>query len=183
MTNTKSITLNSGNIINIRKNLDADIIKYWRIIRAENVMSTKAKKAGKGSNYDLKVLYNTITQLQQKRIKIKGMLMYLNQGITTFNFEEFKKTNNYSIFSACEAKEAIAQLKLIPTINPTEKAKKGLKGTGKTETFSSAKIASLLKNLQLEANKFDAALEKFNTSTTITITGTTADEFKTDIAS
>ena len=171
----KSIKLYSNNIINIRKNLDTKITKYWKIIRAENVMSNKAIKAGMGSGLDLKALYNEITQLQNKRIKIKGMLMYLNMGTTTFNYDDFKKTNNYSIFAACEAKEAIAQLKMIPTINPTEKAKKGLKGTGKKEIFTSAKIASLLKDLQLVANKYDADLEKFNKNTTIDIADSTDD--------
>lgn len=177
----KSIKLYSNNIINIRKNLDTKITKYWKIIKAENVMSVKAAKAGMGSGLDLKALYNEITQLQAKRIKIKGMLMYLNMGKTTFNYDEFKKTNNYSIFAACEAKEAIAQLKMIPTINPTEKSKKGLKGTGKKETFTSAKIASLLKDLQLVANKHDANLEKFNKNTTIDIADSTDDftEFMT----
>lgn len=162
-----STKLNSSNIINIRKKLDADISKYWKIIRHENIMSNKEIKAGLGSNFDLKVLYNQITQMQEKRIKIKGILAYLNMGYTTFDFEEFKKTNNYNIFAACEAKEAIAQLNMIPTINPTEKAKKGKINMAKKEIFTSAKIAALKKELQLEANKYDAALEKFNNNTSI----------------
>lgn len=177
----KSIKLNSGNIIEIRKKLDSTITKYWHIIRAENVMSKKAASSGLGSGFDLNSLYNSITQMQEKRIIIKGMLMYLNMGTTSFNYEEFKKTNNYNIFAACEAKEAIAQLKMIPTINPTEKAKKGLKGTGKKETFTSAKIASMLKKLQLTANKHDAALEKFNSKTEIIIDEAIEDMFKSDI--
>lgn len=181
MTNKKSIKFNSGNIINIRKSLDADIIKYWHIIRNENVMSTKAAKAGMGSGMDLKTLYNSITQMQQKRILIKGMLMYLNIGVTKFDIEEFKKTNNYSIFAAGEAKEAIAQLKMIPTINPTEKSKKGLKGTGKKETFTSAKIASMINKLQLEANKFDAQLTKFNDNTEIELTEDIYEQFKNEL--
>lgn len=165
----KTIKLNSKDIIDMRKNLDAKITKYSQIIRSENVLPTKAIKTGNYSGFDLKALYNEITQMRQKRIKIKGLLFYLNMGITTFNFEEFKKTNNYAIFAACEAKEAIAQLKMIPTINPTEKAKKGARGTGKKEIFSSAKIASMIKKLQGEANKYDALLEKFNNETQIEI--------------
>lgn len=175
--NKNTIKLNSANIINIRKSLDAEIIKAWKTIRLENVMSNKEIKAGIGSGKDLKALYNTITQMAQRRIMIKGMLCCLNMGYTTFNFDEFKKSNNYSIFAACEAKEAIAQLKMIPTINPTEKAKKTKAGTGKKETFTSAKIASLLKNLQLEAAKHDAAMEKFNNDTNIDITNI-SDDFK-----
>ena len=181
MSKTKSIKLNSSNIINIRKNLCDKITKYWRTIRNENVMSNKAIKAKIGSGYDLKSLYNEITQMAEKRIYIKGILMYLNMGME-FNFDEFKKSNNYSIFAACEAKEAIAQLKMIPTINPTEKAKKGLKGTGKKETFTSAKIAQLIKDLQLKANKYDAELEKFNNNTSIELTDSMADMFEKDIA-
>lgn len=176
-----SIKLNSSNIINIRKSLSDKITKYWRTIRNENVMSNKAIKAGLGSGYDLKALYNEITQMAEKRIIIKGMLMYFNMGMK-FNYDEFKKSNNYSIFAACEVKEAIAQLKMIPTINPTEKAKKGLKGTGKKEIFTSAKIAQLLKDLQLKANKYDAELEKFNNNTTIELTDTLIDMFKDDIS-
>lgn len=173
----KSITLNANNIINIRKTLDAEIIKYWKTIRNENVMSTKEIKAGMGSGKDLKALYNHINQLAQKRIMIKGMLMYLNMGITTFDYEAFKKTNNYSIFAACEAKEAMAQLKLIPTINPTEKAKKGKKNLSKKESMSSAFIASKIHDHQLEANKHDAAMEKFNKNTSID-TANTSSEFE-----
>lgn len=166
----KSIKFNSSNIINIRKDIDSKKKKYWKIIRAENVMSTKAIKAGLGSGCDLKALYNEITQLSEKLVYIKGMLFYLNMGVTTFDKEAFKKTNNYSIFMACELKEMIAQLKMVPTLNPTEKSTKGLKNIGKKEQFTSAKIASLIKDLQLKANKYDAAMEKFNTETSIDVT-------------
>ena len=176
----KSIKLSSSNIINIRKSLDAEITKAWRIIITENVMSKKAANAGMGSGKDLKALYNTITQMQEKRIKIKGILQSLNMNITTFNFDEFKKTNNYSIFAAGEAKEAIAHWKaIIPKcINPTEKSKKGMKGTGKIESFSSAKISQLIKDLQMKANKFDSNLEKFNNNTEIALDETTESDFK-----
>lgn len=166
----KTINLNSANIINIRKELDTNITKYWKIIRTENVISKKAKAAGLGSGYDLKALYNEITQMTEKRIIIKAMLNYLNSGIKTFNYEEFKKTNNYSIFAAGEAKEAIAQLKMISTINPSEKAKKGKAGLSKTETFTAAKIAQLIKDQQMLANKFDKNLLDFNNNTSIEIT-------------
>ena len=176
-----SMKLNSSNIINIRKDLCEKITKYWRTIRNENVMSNKAIKAGLGSGYDLKSLYNEITQMAEKRIIVKGMLMYLNMGLK-FDLAAFKKSNNYSIFAACEAKEAIAQLKMIPTINPVEKSQKGLKGTGKKETFTSAKIAQLIKSIQLKANKYDAKLEKFNTENMIDIPESLTDMFKEDIA-
>ena len=176
----KSIKLSSSNIITIRKSLDSQITKAWRIIITENVMSKKAANAGMGSGKDLKALYNSITQMQEKRIKIKGILQSLNMNITTFNFDEFKKTNNYSIFAAGEAKEAIAHWKAIlpKCINPTEKSKKGMKGTGKIESFSSAKISQLIKDLQMKANKFDSNLEKSNNNTEIALDETTESDFK-----
>lgn len=158
----KTIMLNSSNIITIRKELDSTITKYWHIIRAENLLNKNQK-----ANYNLKELYNQITQMAQKRIKIKALLMYLNMGITTFDYEAFKATNNYNIFAACEAKEAITQLKMIPTLSPTAKSKQTKSAAYKKETFTSAKIASLIKTLQLEANKHDAAMEEFNNNTSI----------------
>lgn len=179
--NKKTIKLNSSNIINIRKSLDIEINKAWKTIRLENVLTTKAIKAGIGSGKDLKALYNYITQMQNKRIMIKGMLMYLNMGYTAFDFEAFKSTNNYNIFAACEAKETIAQLKMIPTINPIEKAKKGKNGIGKKETFTQQKISALLNEIQLEAAKYDAAMEKFNNETSIDISNM-SEEFSNYIA-
>lgn len=180
--NKKSIKLNSANIISIRKNLDVTINKYWKIIRAENLMSKKAVAAKQGSGLDLKSLYNQIMQMTEKRIMIKGILVALNNGITTFSYEDFKKTNNYSIFAACEAKEAIAQLKMVKTLDPSTKAKKGLKAMPKREVFSSAKIVQLIHEHQLLANKFNSNLEKFNNDTSVEITGVIADTFEKDLA-
>lgn len=177
--NKKTIKMNSADIISIRKNLDIEIMKAWKTIRSENVMSTKEIKMSCGSGKDLKALLNSITQMQQKRIKIKALLFYLNMGHTTFDYDEFKKTNNYNIFAACEAKEAFAQLKMIPTLDPTAKAKKAKSVANKKETFTSAKIASMLKNYQLEINKYDAALENFNNNTEIEIND---DSFSIDLA-
>lgn len=171
----KTIKLNSGKIISIRKQLDKKITDYWHIIRVENVMSKKAIAAGQGSGLDLKALYNTITQLQENRIKIKGMLVCLNSGEKSFDYDKFKKTNNYNIFAACEAKEAIAQLKMVHTIDPKVKSKKGLKKLGSVESLSSAKISQLIKDLQLTANMFDAKLADFNNNTEIDVTSNSDD--------
>lgn len=179
---TKSIKLNAANILSMKKKIDKTITDYSHIIRDENVMSKKAKAAGQGSGYDLKALYNTIQQLRNKRIMLKGMIQYLNMGTTTFNHDDFKKTNYYAIFSACEAKEDITLLKMIKTLNPQLKAQKGKKNIGSTETFSKEKIAQLIHDQQLEANKFDAMLSKFNTDATIEIDDTTSDDFKEELA-
>ena len=175
---TKSIKLNSGKIINMRDDINSKKKKYWSYIKAENLLSKKEIKNG-FRTHDLKNLYNEIMQMADKLVYIKGMLMYLNMGITNFDKEAFKKTNNYSIFMATEMKEAIAQLKMIPTLDPKTKSQKGLKAIGKDEVFTSAKIAALIKDLQLKSNKFDAAMDKFNSETEIDIT-TISDKFKDD---
>ena len=177
---TKSIKLNSGKIIAMRDEINSKKKKYWNYIKAENLLSKKEIKNGYRT-HDLKELYNEITQMAEKLVYIKGMLFYLNMGMTEFDKDKFKKTNNYSIFMACEMKEAICQLKMIPTLDAKTKAQKGLKAMSKDEVFTSAKIAALIKDLQLKANKFDADMENFNNNTEISIDETTSDMFKTDI--
>lgn len=177
---TKSIKLNSGKIINMRDDINAKKKKYWSYIKAENLMSKKEIKNGYRT-HDLKSLYNEITQMADKLVYIKGMLFYLNMGITDIDEDAFKKTNNYSIFMACELKEQIAQLKMIPTLDPKTKAQKGLKAINKDEVFTSAKIATLIKDLQLKANKFDTNMENFNNNTEITIKGNFADSIKDEL--
>ena len=167
----KTIKMDSKNIIIARKKLDETITNYWHIIRTENVMSTKALKAGMGSGLDLKMLYNKITQMAETRIKLKLMLNAINNGITTFNYDEEKKKHYYTIFAACEEKEKMAHWKEIikKTIDPKLKAKKGVSGTGKREVFSSAKITSLMNAIQLNINNLDAKIEKYNNDTAIEI--------------
>ena len=163
--------MNSKDIIIARKKLDETITRYWHIIKTENVMSTKAVKMGVGSGLDLKELYNQITQMTITRIKLKLMLNAINNGISEFNYEEEKKKHYYTIFAACEEKEKLAHWKDIikKTIDPKEKARKGMKGTNKREIFSSAKITSLINTIQLSINNLDTKIEEYNNKTTISI--------------
>uniref|UniRef100_A0AAU8BBV9 Terminase small subunit n=1 Tax=Dulem virus 42 TaxID=3145760 RepID=A0AAU8BBV9_9CAUD len=175
--NKKSTTLDSASIINIRNKYCITKTKYWRIIKTENVISASAKKAGMGSGFDLKALHNQILQMSENLIKIKLMLNAINNAPSdtdkaTFNYEEAKKTHYYNIYKACELKEQLAHWEEIlkkHTINPAAKAKAGAKGTGKIETFSSAKITSIKKKLQLEINAIDKKIEDFNNKMTIEI--------------
>ena len=176
---TKSIKLNSSNIIAMRDEISSKKKKYWSYIKAENLLSKKEIKAGLRT-HDLKNLYNEITQMAEKLVYIKGMLMYLNMGITDFDSAAFKKTNNYSIFMACEMKEAICQLKMIPTLDPKTKSQKGLKAIGKDEVFTSAKIASLIKELELKALNHKNNMEEFNSKTEIDISSI-SDMFKNEL--
>lgn len=170
--NKKSIKFTSKDIINLRDEICATKTRYWRIIKSENIMAKKAKAAGMGSGFDLNMLHNKILQMSDQLIKIKLMLQAINNGITTFNYEDAKKTHYYNIFKACELKEQLSHWEEIlkkSTISPAVKAKAGVKGTGKKETFTSAKITSIKKTLQLEINKVDAAIAKFNEETTLTV--------------
>ena len=51
----------------------------------------------------------------------------------------------------------------------------------KDEVLTSAKIASLIRELELKANKFDTAMDKFNKNTEIDI-ATISDKFETELA-
>lgn len=167
--NMKSKILNSKDIITIRDNASKNITNYWHIIRSENVLPKKQIEAGQYSGYDLKELYNRILQLTDARVMAKGMLNSINMGIKTFNKEDFKKTHYYTIYMACEKKEQLAQLKMIlnKCINPATKAAAGIKGTGKREIFSYAKISSLINKTQLEINKYQAKIDEFNKTASI----------------
>lgn len=181
--NIKSIKLNSKNLLTTRKSIDDKINKYRKIIKTENVMPIKAVKSSVGSGFDLKELYNTVSQLIELRIKIKGALQYLNMGINEINYEKFKTSHYYSIFKAGEEKEKLVFLNMLKEtcINPTIKSKKGAKGTGKREIFTSAKIASMIKSTQLEINKYDAKIAEFNENAEIMFNGID-DELKTLLA-
>lgn len=180
----KTTKMNSKDIIIARKKLDENITKYWHIIKTENVMSNKAVKAGVGSGLDLKELYNQITQMSITRIKLKLMLNAINNGISDFNYEEEKKKHYYTIFAACEEKEKLAHWKDIikKTIDPKEKSRKGMKGTGKREIFSSAKITSLINALQLDINKLDTKISEYNDKTSISIETETDSDITTLLA-
>jgi hypothetical protein len=52
----------------------------------------------------------------------------------------------------------------------------------KDEVFTSAKIAALIKDLTLKANKYDSNMEKFNNNTEITLDDDTAPMFENNIA-
>jgi hypothetical protein len=71
---------------------------------------------------------------------------------------------------------------MIPTLDQKTKAQKGLKNIGKDEVFTSAKIAALIKDLNLKANKYDSDMEKFNNNTDIALDEKTTPMFTTDLA-
>lgn len=163
-----TIKLNSKDIIAKRDQLSKDITKYWKIIKQQNVMAKKAVAAGLAT-YDLNELHNKILQMSQQRIQCKLLLNAINNGITTY---EDKNIHYKTIYEANETKEQIAQWQMVlkkSTINPATKAKAGVKGTGKKETFTSAKITSMIKKLELQATALDKKIADFNDTTTIEV--------------
>lgn len=148
--------IKSKDLINLRNTLSKDITHYWLIIRKENIMSKKQVR-----NYDLDVLLNQIKQKAEQRAKIKLFIQALNMGYT--DFAEFKKDTNFeTIFALSEKNEQLVQLGQIDTLSAATKAAKGKKTLPVTEIFSSAKIRSLQKKTQIEINKLNKQLEKFN---------------------
>lgn len=167
----KTIKLNAKDIIATRDKMSDIIKKNWKIIRTTNVMPTKAIKAGL-QKYDLNQVYNDILQSYQKQLKCKLLLNAINNGIA-YNDNVHYKT----IYEAQALKEQYAQWSIIldkSTINPATKAKAGAKGTGKKETFSSAKITSIKKKLELQILALDKEIADFNDKTSIEVS---ADEF------
>ena len=152
MENRTSTKLQAKEILDIREKLDAEIMKSWKELR-EDAISPK--------NFVQR--YNHIQHLQNKRIVIKGLLMYLNENRKTFDYESFKVSNNYSIFAACEDKEAVAQLKMFSSVACT-----GMERENR-DTQTNEMIVSLIKSRQNEAENYDAAMEKFNNETYIEV--------------
>lgn len=175
--NKKSINLDINALIAYRDNICKTKTKYWHIIKTENVISKKDKKAGFGK-YDLATLHNQIMQMSETLIKIKLMINMINMNTDiskpiSFDFEEAKKSHYYNIFKASELKEQFTHwddIQKKATINPAIKAKAGAKGTGKIETFSFQKIKAMKDKLQLAINDTDKKIADYNNKAILTIT-------------
>lgn len=162
--------IKSKDIITKRNTINSEIIKYWKIIRQENIISKSAVKAGMGSGYDLKQLYNLITQLSENRIRTKLYLQALNMGLTGVDLVSTLNGSNYeNIYRLNEKKEILVQLGLIKTLNPEYKSRMGKK-ISMTETFTKQKLDIMKKELQLEINALEKTIETFNDNTEISIT-------------
>jgi len=181
--NKNKTTFKSNDIINTRDNISKKISSYWKTIEATNLMSNKAVSSGM-RKYDLKELYNQITQLAIHRVKSKLLLNAINSGIKSFTFNGIEKTHYYKIYMLNELQEQKVHMMIIQskhTINPSAKAKAGKKGTGKNEIFSHAKAGSIINNLSIKIEALKADIKKFNDDATIDI-DTTNDNFKLEIS-
>lgn len=167
----KSIILNSTNIINTRDNISKTISSYWKTIESTNLMSKKAVKEGY-RKYDLKALYNTITQMAINRVKAKLLMNAINSGLKKFDFANMKDDHYYRIYMLNELNEQKTHLTIVKTkhtINPATKAKAGKAGTGKDEVFTDAKCAQLIADLDIKIQALKADIENYNKNATIEI--------------
>jgi len=160
----KSINLNSTNIINTRDNLSKKISSYWKTIESTNLMSKKAVKDGY-RKYDLKSLYNQITQMAINRVKSKLLMNAINSGIKKFNFKDIKNDHYYRIYMLNELNEQKTHLTIVKTkhtIDPATKAKLSKKGISKDEVFTNAKCAQLIGDIDIKIQALKADIEEFN---------------------
>lgn len=167
--------LNAKDIIITRKRLDSEISQYWSFIKNENTL--RKNMVAKCRFHNLAELHNQILQKIEQRIKIKGMLNQLNNGVLKFDTNTFKKTHYYTIFRLQEAQEQIVKLNEIrkKCVAPQLKAQKGKKGTGFNEIFSFEKISAMISRLEQDVNTYKSEIEKYNNDTQIEITDDSLD--------
>lgn len=144
---TKTI-ITPKTLITNREILIAEIKKAWGIISANNVLPTAM-----GPKFDLPAVYKTITDNEQKLIKVKLALQLINLGFKSLS--ELPEDNSYtSVFLLQQVKERIIKLKLIPT----------KKDENETVVFTRSFIETETKKLETEQKKIEAELEQFNSS-------------------
>lgn len=170
---TSTFTLKSKTIIETRDSLSKTISSYWKTIETTNLMSKSAVKAGM-RKYDLKELYNQITQYAEHRVKAKLLLNAINSGIKKFDAKNITKDHYYKIYTLNELNEQKVHLIILATkhtINPSVKAKVGKKNIGKDEVFTNAKVNALINEINIKIEALKADIEKFNSDAEIEIDG------------
>ena len=141
--------------------------KMWNYLHTFNVMSKKAKAAGKDGGINLHASYNSILQHAELMVQYKLYRQALNSGYTTFsdapNMEHWK-----NIFMLCEKKEILKGLNKIHFIKKEIKAAKGKKIT-QAETFNEQKLTQLKHDITIDIASLQLKIDSFNNSTSISI--------------
>lgn len=141
--------------------------KMWNYLHTFNVMSKKAKAAGKDGGINLHASYNSILQHAELMVQYKLYRQALNSGYTTFsdapNMEHWK-----NIFMLCEKKEILKGLNKIHFIKKEIKAAKGKKIT-QVETFNEQKLTQLKHDITIDIASLQLKIDNFNDSTSINI--------------
>lgn len=155
------MTKKSKNFIEERNNISYQLKQYWDIIYAENVVNKNYMR-----KYDLKVLFEEIKMLAEKRALIKLKLLAINMGLKKLS-DLPKDCNQLDIFRLCELKEIRNKISSnsFRTLNPVLKAKKGKKNLNRTEIFTSNWKFAHIKKLDLQIIELNNKLEKFNNET------------------
>ena len=139
----------------------------WNYLHTFNVMSKKAKAAGKDGGINLHASYNSILQHAELMVQYKLYRQALNSGYTTFsdapNMEHWK-----NIFMLCEKKEILKGLNKIHFIKKEIKAAKGKKIT-QVETFNEQKLTQLKHDITIDIASLQLKIDNFNNSTSINI--------------
>ena len=150
--------------------------KMWNYLHTFNVMSKKAKAAGKDGGINLHASYNSILQHAELMVQYKLYRQALNSGYTTFsdapNMEHWK-----NIFMLCEKKEILKGLNKIHFIKKEIKAAKGKKIT-QVETFNEQKLTQLKHDITIDIASLQLKIDNFNNSTSINIPDITSGEEK-----
>ena len=141
--------------------------KLWSYLHTFNIMSKKAKAAGKDGGINLHASYNSILQHAELMVQYKLYRQALNSGYTTFsdapNMEHWK-----NIFMLCEKKEILKGLNKIHFIKKEIKAAKGKKIT-QVETFNEQKLTQLKHDITIDIASLQLKIDNFNNSTSINI--------------
>ena len=141
--------------------------KMWNYLHTFNIMSKKAKAAGKDGGINLHASYNSILQHAELMVQYKLYRQALNSGYTTFsdapNMEHWK-----NIFMLCEKKEILKGLNKIHFIKKEIKAAKGKKIT-QVETFNEQKLTQLKHDITIDIASLQLKIDNFNNSTSINI--------------
>lgn len=142
-------------ILKKRDELSNTITKYWNIIHVENVVNKNYKR-----HYDLKALYNDISNMCEERSLTKLKALCINLGL--FKFSDLPTDNiQLDIFKLAEYKEIKIRLNKIRTISPKLKAK-GKKNLNKTEVLTSDWIKARIKELDIKIIDIEKKIEEFN---------------------
>jgi len=159
--------LTANDITNVINKIVNNKSKNWNYLHTLNIMSKKAKAAGKDGGINLHACYNSILQYTELMVQYKLYRQALNSGYTTFkdapNMEHWK-----NIFLLCEKKEILKGLNKIHYIKKEVKAAKGNKIT-QVETFNEQKLNQLKHDISIDIARIQMSIDNFNNTTAIDI--------------
>ena len=133
-------------LIKRRNGLCESIKKNWLRIALNNVVPE-----GKVRNYDVEALYKVIIEESALLIAIKVAIQAVNMGLS--KVKDLPENSLYPIiYSLQQLKEQKVKLLGVPTDKPNA-------------VFSKAKIAELVRELDVEIDSLSKAIEEYNNNT------------------